>query len=108
MLNYETTVADVKNRRDAGEDFVLLDVREPWEIATASLPGTLNIPMGELPARANNELDPDATIVVLCHHGARSLNVTAWLRNQGFEHTQSMAGGINQWSLEIDPSVPLY
>ncbi len=108
MLNYETTVADVKNRRDAGEDFILLDVREPWEIATASLPGTLNIPMGELPARANNELDPDATIVVLCHHGARSLNVTAWLRNQGFEHTQSMGGGINQWSREIDPSVPLY
>jgi rhodanese-related sulfurtransferase len=108
MLDYETTVAQVKARRDAEEDFTLLDVREPWEIATSSISGTVNIPMGELPARANNELDPEAEIVVICHHGARSLNVTAWLRQQGFERAQSMAGGIEQWSREIDSAIPRY
>ena len=94
--------------RGTSQAITLLDVREPWEIATASIDGSLNIPMGELPARANNALDPDAHIVVLCHHGARSLSVTAWLRREGFEKAQSMAGGIDQWSREIDPKVPLY
>jgi len=108
MLDYETSVAQVKARLDAGDSIVLLDVREPWEIETAQIAGTLNIPMGDLPARVNNDLDPDGEIIVLCHHGARSLNVTAWLRNQGFERTQSMAGGIEQWSREIDPRVPRY
>jgi rhodanese-related sulfurtransferase len=87
---------------------VLLDVREPWEVATASLPGAINIPMGEIPSRAHAELDPDQPIIVLCHHGARSLSVTMWLRNQGFEHAQSLAGGIDQWSRTIDPSISTY
>jgi rhodanese-related sulfurtransferase len=86
----------------------LLDVREPWEIATASVDGSVNIPMGEIPALANNLLDPDAHIVVMCHHGARSMSVTAWLRREGFENSQSMAGGIDQWTREIDPRVPMY
>ena len=64
--------------------------------------------MGDLPARANAALDPDAHIVVVCHHGARSLSVTAWLRREGFDRAQSMAGGIDQWSREIDSSVPIY
>lgn len=108
MLPYEISVEEVAERRKRGDAFVLLDVREPWEIATASIDGTLNIPMGELPARANNELDPDGEIVVMCHAGMRSLNVTAWLRNQGFERVQSMAGGIDRWTRVVDPSVPLY
>lgn len=108
MLDYEITVAAVKRRLDLGDSITLLDVREPWEIETASISGSKTIPMGELPARANNELDPESEIIVFCHHGVRSLNVTAWLRNQGFERVQSMAGGINQWTREIDPSVPLY
>ncbi len=87
---------------------VLLDVREPWECATAAIPGAINIPMGEIPSRAHTELDPDASIVVLCHHGARSLSVTMWLRNQGFDHAQSLAGGIDQWSRAIDPTIPRY
>lgn len=86
----------------------LLDVREPWEVATASLPGSINIPMGEIPSRAHAELDPDQPIIVLCHHGARSLSVTMWLRNQGFDQAQSLAGGIDQWSRTIDPSIPVY
>ena len=66
------------------------------------------MPMDEIPARANNELDPDEHIVVVCHHGVRSANVTAWLRQQGFENAQSMRGGIDQWSRTIDPKVPMY
>ncbi|HEY0265078.1 MAG TPA: rhodanese-like domain-containing protein [Granulicella sp.] len=87
---------------------VLLDVREPWEYQTAHLADSVLMPMGEVRSRAYNELDPDDHIVVLCHHGARSLSVTMWLRNEGYERAQSLAGGIDAWSRTIDPSVPLY
>ncbi len=87
---------------------VLLDVREPWEIQSASLPNSLLMPMGEVTSRAHTELDPDAHIVVLCHHGQRSLSVAMWLRAQGFERAQSLAGGIDGWSRVIDPTVPRY
>lgn len=107
-LPYEITAPEVAQLRTAGVAFTLLDVREPWEIETAAITGSVNIPMGEMPSRANNELNPDSQIVVLCHHGMRSLSVTEWLRKQGFASAQSMAGGINQWSREVDPAVPLY
>lgn len=86
---------------------LLLDVRESWEVEIAAIPGATQIPMGDIPSRLQ-ELDPDRPTVVLCHHGARSLNVTMWLRQQGLEHVQSLAGGIDQWSRSIDPSVPRY
>jgi rhodanese-related sulfurtransferase len=87
---------------------LLLDVREPWEAATAAIAGATFIPMGEITARAQAELNPDQPIVVLCHHGARSLSVTMWLRNQGFDHAQSLVGGIDEWSRRIDPTIPRY
>jgi rhodanese-related sulfurtransferase len=87
---------------------VLLDVREPWEFQTASFPGALLMPMGDVTSRAHAELDPDGHIVVLCHHGQRSLSVAMWLRAQGFDHAQSLAGGIDAWSRLIDPTVPRY
>jgi rhodanese-related sulfurtransferase len=87
---------------------ILLDVREPWEYDTAHLPDSKLIPMGEIPSRVHQELDPDDHIVVLCHHGARSLSVTMWLRQQGFERAQSLAGGIDHWSLTIDNAIPRY
>lgn len=87
---------------------VLLDVREPWEVQTASLTDSVLMPMGDVPSRAHQELDPDDHIVVMCHHGARSLNVTMWLRQQGFARAQSLAGGIDAWSRTIDPKVPRY
>jgi rhodanese-related sulfurtransferase len=87
---------------------ILLDVREQWEFQAASLPDSLQMPMGDVTSRAHAELDPDAHIVVLCHHGARSLSVTMWLRGQGFERAQSLAGGIDAWSRTIDPGVPRY
>jgi rhodanese-related sulfurtransferase len=87
---------------------LLLDVREKWEFETVHLPNSLLMPMGDIPSRAHAELDPDEPIVVLCHHGARSLNVTMWLRAQGFEQVQSLAGGIDGWSRSIDPSLARY
>ena len=87
---------------------LLLDVREPWEFETAHIATAMLMPMNEIPSRFHNELDEDAPIAVLCHHGARSLNVTMWLRNQGFTHVQSVAGGIDAWSRQIDPAVPRY
>jgi len=86
----------------------LIDVREPWEFETAHIEDSLLMPMGDVPARAHQELDPDEHLVVMCHHGMRSMNVAVWLRNQGFEQAQSLMGGIDAWSAEIDPTVPRY
>ena len=80
MMDYEINPDEVKQARDSGEEFVLLDVREAEELQLASLAGAKHIPMGDVPSRAHQELDPDDHIVVLCHHGVRSLNVTNWLR----------------------------
>ena len=107
-MDYEITPEEVKLKRDAGESFVLLDVREPWEFERAWIDGAKLIPMGEVPSRAHQELDPDESIVVVCHHGVRSMNVTVWLRQQGFEKAQSMRGGIDAWARAVDPSVPMY
>jgi rhodanese-related sulfurtransferase len=86
----------------------LLDVREPWEYQIARIEGSKHVPMGDLPSRAHQELDPEAHIVVICHHGVRSLKVTHWFRQQGFENVQSLGGGIDLWSRTIDPKIPLY
>jgi rhodanese-related sulfurtransferase len=86
----------------------LIDVREPWEVETAKIEGAVLMPMGDVPSRAHQELDPDERLVVFCHLGARSLNTAVWLRNQGFENAQSLRGGIDAWSTEIDPHVPRY
>jgi rhodanese-related sulfurtransferase len=105
---FEITPPDVVQLRNSGEPFTLLDVREPQEIALASLPGATLIPMGEIPRRAHQELDPEERIVVVCHHGVRSANVAMFLRQQGFDRAQSMAGGIDRYAREVDPSVGRY
>lgn len=107
-MEYEIRVNDLKTKLDTKEALTILDVRESWEYATARIEGSKHIPMGDVPARANQELDPDDHIVVICHHGVRSLRVANWLRQQGFEKTQSLRGGIDQWSRAIDPKVPVY
>jgi rhodanese-related sulfurtransferase len=104
----EISAAAYAKLRDSDPKPLLLDVREPWEFSTAAIEGAKLIPMGDIPSRAHAELDPDQPIVVLCHHGARSLSVTMWLRREGFEHAQSLAGGIDEWSRTIDPQVPRY
>lgn len=107
-MDYEISAAEVKTLMDSGQEFALLDVREPWEYEAAHIAGSEHMPMGDVPARFQQELDPEEHIVVVCHHGVRSMNVTAWLRQQGFEKVQSLRGGIDRWSREIDPAVPLY
>lgn len=107
-MDYEITPAELKSLRDSGNDVTVLDVREPWEYDAARIAGSKHIPMGDVPSRFHQELDPEDHIVVVCHHGVRSMNVTAWLRQQGFEKVQSLRGGIDRWSREIDPSVPVY
>jgi rhodanese-related sulfurtransferase len=103
----EISVAELARRHDAGEDFVLLDVREPDEIATASIPWAITIPMGEIPARYG-ELPTDKPIAVLCHGGMRSARVTAFLNQNGVPNAVNVAGGIDAWSTSIDPTVPRY
>jgi rhodanese-related sulfurtransferase len=107
-MDYEITPEEVRAKLDRSESFTLLDVREPWEVQTAAIVGAKLIPMGDVPSRANQELDPDEHIVVLCHHGVRSMNVAVWLRQQGFENAQSMRGGIDAWSRSVDATVPTY
>ncbi len=89
----------------------VLDVREDWEVQTASLKpegfALRHIPMGQLVQRLA-ELDPDQPIACLCHHGARSMQVASFLAQQGFQHVANIAGGINAWSAQVDPSVPRY
>ncbi|HEV3415214.1 MAG TPA: rhodanese-like domain-containing protein [Pirellulales bacterium] len=93
----------------AGADFLLLDCREPDEYAVAKIECAKLLPMSELAARVEElAAHRDRRIVVHCHHGGRSLRVANWLRGQGFEQAQSMAGGIDAWSTEIDPAVPRY
>lgn len=108
MLSPEITPQELVTLRSQPNPPVVLDVREKWEYDTAHLPDTLLMPMGDIPSRVHAELDPDAPVIVLCHHGARSLNVTMWLRQQGFEAAQSLAGGIDAWSRTVDAHIPRY
>ncbi len=107
-MEFEITPEELKSHLDRKQAVRLLDVREAWEFQLARIEGSLPIPMGEIPARANRELDPEDHIVVICHHGVRSANVTQWLRQQGFEQAQSLRGGLDRWSRVVDPAVPTY
>jgi len=107
MDNLEITPAEVKQRLDRGEKLALIDVREPWEFNICSIEGAKLIPMGMVPANLQ-ALDSDDEIIVYCHRGMRSLDVAVWLRGQGVAQAKSLAGGIERWSLEIDPNVPRY
>lgn len=98
---------ELKRRLDAGEAVTVLDVREPWEIQLASLPGTLNIPLNEVPERLG-ELDPKGELVVMCHAGGRSRRAAEFLSARGFTRVANLAGGIDAWSRDIDPDLPTY
>ena len=86
---------------------VLLDVREPWEYAHCHLDGSVLMTMNTIPARID-DLDEDAEIVCICHHGARSMQVAAFLERNGFEKVTNLTGGIHAWALQVDNSMPTY
>ena len=103
----EITVEELKRRHDAGEDLILLDVREPDEIATAAIPWATTIPMREVPMRIE-EIPRDRPLIVMCHHGGRSERVAHFLAMNGYGNAVNLTGGIDAWSASVDPSVPRY
>jgi sulfur-carrier protein adenylyltransferase/sulfurtransferase len=103
----EISVRDLQQKHAAGEPLFLLDVREPDELAVAAIDWATAIPMAEVPARVG-ELPRDVPIAVLCHSGARSGRVTRWLNDNGFPSAVNVAGGIEAWSVQVDPAVPRY
>ncbi len=100
------SVDELKAKMDRNESFILLDVREPEEFALANLGGTL-IALNELPGKLA-QLDREKEIVVLCHHGVRSLHAAHFLLANGFTKLSNVRGGIDQWSVRIDPELPRY
>lgn len=86
---------------------LLLDVREPWEYETCHIAGSKLITMQTIPAR-QEELDPQQTVVCICHHGARSMQVAAFLERAGFEQVINLTGGVHAWALQVDRTMPTY
>ena len=106
-MELEISVTDAAELLRAGKAR-MIDVREPWEFAKAAVEGSVLLPMNTITARAAAELDRAEPLLVLCHHGVRSYNVTVWLRGQGYEQAQSVRGGIAAWAREVDPAVGQY
>ena len=107
-LPLEITPKEVKRLLDKRARVRLVDVREPVEFEAARIEGAELFPMRTIPKALPLFEEEENQIVVYCHHGMRSLQVVGWLREQGVENCASMAGGIDRWSLEIDPQVPRY
>lgn len=97
----------LKQKRDQGEHILLIDVREPFEHEIVHLEDALLIPLNDLPQKAN-QLHPDREIVIHCHHGMRSMQAVYYLYQNGFRNIKSLAGGIDQWAVEIDSTLNRY
>ncbi|HEX9742822.1 MAG TPA: rhodanese-like domain-containing protein [Nitrospiraceae bacterium] len=106
-MAFTITVQELKTRLDQGDKIVLVDVREPWEFATAKIEGAILIPLATIP-QSLDKLDRNAEIVCHCHHGMRSADATAFLQQQGFKSVKNLVGGIDAWSLHVDSKVPRY
>ena len=107
LANIEVTPREVSERLERGDKFLFVDVREKWEYESARIEGSVLIPLREIPANLQR-LAGAREIVFFCHHGMRSLDAAAWVRSQGIEGAQSMSGGIDRWTTEVDPLVPRY
>lgn len=103
----EISVEQLAQWRREQRRFTVLDVREPFELQMAKLEPALHIPMREIPARLN-EIERDAPVAVLCHHGGRSAHVAQYLQANGFAHVVNVAGGIDAWAKRVDPDVGVY
>lgn len=109
MHPIEITCVELHRMRQAGEELLLVDCREPGEFAMVAIEGATLIPLGELPDRVAELAEHcDRPVVVHCHLGVRSLRAAQWLREQGFAQAQSLAGGIEQWAVEIEPGMRRY
>ena len=106
-MSFTITPQDLKARLDKGDKLVLLDVREPHEYSFAKIDGSILIPLGTLP-QSLDSLDRGAEIVAYCHLGMRSADAVGFLAQQGFQNVKNLVGGIDAWSLRVDPSVPRY
>lgn len=106
-MSYQLSPEELKQKRERGEAFVLLDVREPAEFEYARISGSTLIPLGQLPTRVA-ELDPEQEIITLCHHGVRSMTALGILLRNGFTKVKNLSGGIDAYSVKIDPTVPRY
>lgn len=93
--------------REGPDTPLLLDVREPWEFEIAHIEGSVLVPLRQVPQLVHRE-DPDREIVVICHHGVRSHHAGLFLEHHGFSRIINLAGGIDAWSREVDPDLPLY
>jgi rhodanese-related sulfurtransferase len=107
VSSYQISPLEVKEKREEGESFILLDVREPSEYQAAHIDGSLLIPLGQLSTRMN-ELDPDKEIITLCHHGIRSQTALGLLVRAGFKNVKNLTGGIDAYSVTADPTIPRY
>jgi adenylyltransferase/sulfurtransferase len=105
--DWEITPVELKRRLDAGDDLLILDVREPNEYQINRIPGSTLIPLGELPRRYH-ELDPGREIICHCKMGGRSAKATEFLRSVGLARTKNLRGGILEWIDKVDPSQPKY
>ena len=103
----EISVEELKARRDRGENPLVIDVREGWELQLASIPDVVHVPMNQVPARLG-EFERGAPIIVMCHAGGRSMRVAHFLANQGFTDVANLSGGISAWSEAVDATVPRY
>lgn len=107
-MSYEISPRALHAKLQAGEPVYLVDVREPEEYAICRLPGGVSIPMGEIVGRLEEIQSAEAPVVVYCHHGIRSLRAVGFLRANGRADAVSLAGGIEAWSTQVDPTVPRY
>lgn len=103
----QISVEELKKLRKISKPLLLLDVREDWEVEICKIEGSTHIPMAELFEKCD-QLPKDKAIIVICHHGIRSLQVTQWLRRNGFKNAFNMAGGVDEWAVKIDKKMQKY
>jgi rhodanese-related sulfurtransferase len=101
------TPTELSARLDSGEDMLIVDIREHWELQINGLKGAVHIPLGDFPA-ALRAIPEDKPVVIICHTGRRSAYLVDWLDMQGYTNVLNLAGGLDRWAREVDPSLPRY